>query len=781
MRLTGKKDSEKIEKCEFVKEPGEQGVKVRIDCRKCINPSSLDNPVCFANVLDILKGIYKLESIKLHSIIETEHFGEAIEIIIMIRDLLLEMEFAAKSAPGGKGMRTKAQCPIQNCQYMPSKLFNSFIQAYRLAIQSFYNLVRKTEEEMSSGTAADPLCQECIKESLSTISSIKRNLTDIIIALWRSAFWIFLDKKKPYLLQSEIGTDEMRIVRALKRVLDNYKRLRPSFAESWVNPIPPHNATKIHEYVIDGSLVELYSVPYRTEALYFIRPMEYDPNVIPLLHMKLIDKMKTELTKQTPEEFDLTKTEHAREYAYKFGLQHIKRIAKNEGINIEDKQIGDKTTADRLCEVLAKFTAGLGISEIFLHDPNVLDIYIDAPVEKNNVYVVIGGSLSKDLQGKYLTNVRLTDADAKGLLSRFRYESGRPFSEAMPYLECDLDEYNVRVTVVGNPLSSRGVAFALRKHSTEPWTLLKFISGKSLTPLAAGLISFLMDGQSTILVAGSRGAGKSSLLGAMMLEFPQSQRILTIEDTLELPTIEMQDLGYHVESLHVQSSLGGMGEKTADDALRLALRLGESAIVLGEVRGAKETGTLYEAMRTGTAGSAVLGTIHGNSPKAVYDRVVEDMKISAQSFAATDIVVVSGLLRPSGSLKTLRRLAVISEVCQDGDGKIYFRDLMEYDQRIDAIVPTDEFEKSERVKKIASSWGMSLDEAYENIRTRALIRKWIVDYSEAVNKPHILGAKWVVKSNNAFWDIVEKQKGKIDYRALLTSWSNWFKNEVALA
>jgi type IV secretory pathway ATPase VirB11/archaellum biosynthesis ATPase len=100
-----------------------------------------------------------------------------------------------------------------------------------------------------------------------------------------------------------------------------------------------------------------------------------------------------------------------------------------------------------------------------------------------------------------------------------------------------------------------------------------------------GLLSYLMDGRTAMLICGARGAGKSSLLSALMFEFSPTQRILTIEDTLELPIRRMQHLGYKVQSLFVETRMEQTTEEVADQALRASLRLGESAIVLGEVRG----------------------------------------------------------------------------------------------------------------------------------------------------------------------------------------------------
>ena len=233
------------------------------------------------------------------------------------------------------------------------------------------------------------------------------------------------------------------------------------------------------------------------------------------------------------------------------------------------------------------------------------------------------------------------------------------------------------------------------------------------------------------------------MLGAIMLEFPRSQRILTIEDTMELPTREMQRLGYKVQPMMVQSSLGGLGEVTADEALRVSLRLGESAIVLGEVRG-QEVRTLYEAMRTGTAGSSVLGTIHGNSAKAVYERVVHDMGIPPKSFSATDIVIVAGLRRPYGSQRQVRRIVEVAEFLPD---PMEFQPLMLYDENVDELVRTEQFPRSRKLAEIGKAWGLNIEEVVGNIDLRGALREALLKQVEAGGSESVLSAEFVGRVN----------------------------------
>lgn len=473
------------------------------------------------------------------------------------------------------------------------------------------------------------------------------------------------------ILKTIANTEGEKIESGIYDILEREKDTRPGFSYTWINTKTPDGGDKCLEYKSHGNTVRLYRLPGETEDLYYIMPPEYQ---ISEEEAELIFLVKRSLAEQYPRDIDLSDSTQVKKYISSRGKTLLKRTADRKGIVLAEEREKEIRRIEELSDILTKYTAGLGILETFLTDPNVEDIYVDAPSVDNNVYVELGNI--EEMREKCRTNIYFSRRDLDSFLSHLRSKSGKPFSEAFPVLETDLSEYETRVTAIGSPLSPDGKAFALRRRDKEPWTLPKLISVGSLTPLAAGLLSFLIDGKSTILVAGSRGAGKTTLLGALMLEFPRSQRILTIEDTRELPSEVMQELDYNIQSMLVESSLeeGGM---TADDALRVSLRLGESSMVLGEVRG-QEARTLYEAMRAGTAGSAVMGTIHGNSPQSVYDRVVHDMGISKESFAATDMIVIAGLIRPGGVQSRKRRITHVSEYADEE-----FFDLMKFDDELE--------------------------------------------------------------------------------------------------
>jgi type IV secretory pathway ATPase VirB11/archaellum biosynthesis ATPase len=588
--------------------------------------------------------------------------------------------------------------------------------------------------------------------------------------------------KRPMLLvkmeafRSQLGKTQeearAKLNGALRSVMACNRRVRPSFSETFVAPNRPQGATEVVKYEVGTASVRINTLTNETEGFYLLEPPEYRYS---RSDVALVEAARQSLLEEAPEDMQVDTPSQVRSWVERRGAELIAVVARERDADLGSDRTAQRQRVNQLAATLGRYTAGLGVIEHLLMDPRVQDVFVDAPADANPIYVNLGGTGDDEVPRRCRTNISLSQHEVEGLVSRLRHGSGRPFSESRPYLEHDLEDLNARVTVIGRPLSPSGTAIAFRRHATTPWTLPKLIAADSLSSLAAGLLSFLVDGQSTILVAGGRGAGKTSLLGALLQEFPRAQRVLTIEDTLELPVSEMQALGHKVQSMRVQSTLGTEGEMSADDALRLALRLGDSALVLGEVRG-QEARTLYEAMRAGNAGSAVMGTIHGTSARAVHDRVVHDLGIPKEAFRATDVVVVAGLRRPGGAQRQLRRVVEVAEVDKSSSRTGKFRDLLTYDGRMDGLKDKG-LKLSDRINDIATSWGLTLEEAMDNIRARARIREIMVETSIRDDRPELLEPEWVAEANNAFWSLVEDmdREGDTDFSRLANDWKAWWE------
>jgi len=382
--------------------------------------------------------------------------------------------------------------------------------------------------------------------------------------------------------------------------------------------------------------------------------------------------------------------------------------------------------------------------------------------------------------------------DSNSWAAKFRMISGRPLDEANPILDTQLEigKIRARIAIVQNPLSPDGLAYSIRRHRESPWTLPLFIENKMLNPLSAGLLSFLIDGARTLLVAGTRSSGKTSLLGSLMLEINPKSRIITVEDSLELPVESMRKLGYNILRMKVRSALlKSTSEVSADDGIRTSLRLGDSSLIVGEVR-STEAKALYEAMRVGALANVVAGTIHGASPYGVFDRVVNDLEVPVTSFKATDVIAVANPIKSADGLYSWRRLLEISEVRKhwekDPLEEKGFVDLMKYNVEKDEIEATDDLinGESEVIKEVASKvkgWAGNWDAVYDNILLRAKIKKEIVDVAKKTGNKEILESEFNKFANHEFHKISEdvmKEIGLPLSDRVFPLWQKWLNNEI---
>lgn len=323
---------------------------------------------------------------------------------------------------------------------------------------------------------------------------------------------------------------------------------------------------------------------------------------------------------------------------------------------------GPATWRAAMTRTLRRHTRECGLLGECLADPEVSDVYLTAPAAANPLRVRRDGETLE-------TTVFPTTDGLAALASRFRRESGRGFSRATPTLDAaiSLGDRRVRVAGVTDPVSD-GQAFAFRAHDRDVWTVPGLVANDTLTPAAAGLLSVAVERGAAILVAGPRSSGKTTLLGALLWELPAAVRTVCLEDAPELPVDALQAADRDVQRLRAHED--GALDPTA--ALRSALRLGDGALVVGEVRG-EEAAALYEAMRVGASSEAVLGTIHGDGADDVLERVVSDLGVPVSSFLTTDLVVTLETVETGTA--TRRRVRAIEEV--EGTDEASFAPLFE--------------------------------------------------------------------------------------------------------
>jgi len=588
--------------------------------------------------------------------------------------------------------------------------------------------------------------------------------------------------------------EKTKMIQEVFPYLDNYKKgdreiynkvfkpdVIPNFTFTRLIYDIPSDAEIIDQYEIgegsDISTVTILKMKGESKMIYHLNPPE---NSLEENQNLLLNLARGVLIVHQPKAEEFTDTERIRQVFFNISKDLLQDLAQAKKINLNYPDL------TKLSSILVRQTIGFGLLEVLLQDGKLQDIMLNAPIPLTNIFVN-----HQDFD-ECVTNILPSQADIDSWAAKFRMTSGRPLDEANPILDTQLEvgKMRARIAVIQGPLSPDGLAFAVRKHREDPWTLPLFIKNRMINSFTAGLFSFLIDGARTLLVAGTRGSGKSSLLGSLMLEIIPKKRIIVIEDSLELPVESLRKLGYNILRMKVRSALlKTTTEVSADDGIRTSLRLGDSCLIVGEVRSV-EAKALYEAMRVGALANVVAGTIHGASPYGVFDRVVNDLEVPTTSFKATDLIAVCNPIKTADGLHSLRRVVQVSEVRKHWkDDPLLekgFVDLLNYNIEKDTLESSTDLINgdSEVLKDIASNvkgWAGNWDAIYDNILLRAKIKQGIVDVAQKTGNNQILEAGFNLLSNHTFHEISDNIRQEIGLplsERVFPEWQKWLNNEI---
>ncbi|MEM3141546.1 MAG: ATPase, T2SS/T4P/T4SS family, partial [Candidatus Pacearchaeota archaeon] len=509
---------------------------------------------------------------------------------------------------------------------------------YLIEIANFYTYLVKQEKILSKEKLA-PVSEQFFpkryNEMFAFLTILKRDPIAAYYELKKLIIQtrIFLDKIDAYhksdhltylsLLEKIYSLmNELSLIKEAQKYLKNYKKGDREIYENIFRPdvIPnftftrliteiPYDVEIIDQYEIssgeyDKSIVMILKKKDEPKLIYHIIPPE---NVLLEEQNMLLNLARKVLIEHQPKAEEFTDTERTRQVFFNISKDLLNDLAQSKQVKI------DYLGLNKLATILVRHTIGFGILEVLLQDKKIQDISLNAPISMIPIFI-----RHQDYD-ECLTNIIPSQEDIDSWAAKFRLISGRPLDEANPILDTQLEigKIRARIAIVQKPLSPDGLAYAIRRHREDPWTLPLFVQNKMLNPLAAGLLSFLIDGSRTLLVAGTRSSGKTSLLGSLMLEIIPKYRIIVIEDSLELPVESLRKLKYDILRMKVRSALlKTTTEVSADDGIRTSLRLGDSCLIIGEVRSV-EAQALYEAMRVGALANVVAGTIHGASPYGV--------------------------------------------------------------------------------------------------------------------------------------------------------------------
>jgi pilus assembly protein CpaF len=380
-----------------------------------------------------------------------------------------------------------------------------------------------------------------------------------------------------------------------------------------------------------------------------LRPELYE--VRRRLHSKLAQELGTVLYQQDLEQ----------ERLKALVRENLTRLLREEATPMS------KAERDRLLSDLETDVLGHGPIEEFLQDPEVTEVMVNGP---NEIYVESAGKI-------YRTNRRFADeGHLRSVIDGIVGRVGRRIDEASPMVDARLQDGS-RVNAVIHPIAIGGPFLTIRKFSAEPFIDEDLIRFGTFTRTVADFFRNCVEGKMNLIISGGTGAGKTSTLNVLSAYIPVDQRVVTVEDAVEL-RLEQP----HVLSMEYRPpNIEGKGEITIRDLVRNALRMRPDRIVVGEVRGG-EALDMLQAMNTGHEGS--ISTIHANAPRDVLSRMETmvlmagmDLPVRAireQMASAIDLIVHQSRLKDG-----TRRITHVTEVAGMEGEIITLQDIFVFD------------------------------------------------------------------------------------------------------
>jgi pilus assembly protein CpaF len=310
---------------------------------------------------------------------------------------------------------------------------------------------------------------------------------------------------------------------------------------------------------------------------------------------------------------------------------------------------------------------GYGPIEQFLQDDSVSEVMVNGD---SAIFIERAGMI-------YKTEARFVSQDhLRQVIERIVSQVGRRIDESSAMVDARLLDGS-RVNAIIPPLSVDGPMLTIRKFAREKLTVEDLVRNGSMGQQCAEFLEACVVGKLNILIAGGTGTGKTTMLNILSSFIPERERIVTIEDSVELQLRQE-----HVIRLETRPpNTEGKGEVTIRELLKNSLRMRPDRIVVGEVRGG-ETLDMLQAMNTGHEGS--LSTVHANSSRDALSRLETmvlmsgmDLPIRAireQVASAIDLIVHISRLRDG-----TRRVTSIDEVIGMEGETVTLGDLFAFD------------------------------------------------------------------------------------------------------
>jgi archaeal flagellar protein FlaI len=355
---------------------------------------------------------------------------------------------------------------------------------------------------------------------------------------------------------------------------------------------------------------------------------------------------------------------------------------------------------------LEKEIDGFGNIDPMMNDPNIEDVScsgIDTPIFVwHRKYDSIP------------SNITFEDAKLNSFVSRIVFRAGKHISSAYPISDLSL-QGNHRISVLyQKEVTPKGTSFTIRKFKQDPYSVIDLISFGTISVDIAAYLWMLMEAKMSIMVIGSTGSGKTTILNAITGLVNPDFKIFSVEDVAE---INIKHENWFSLVSRVGFGNNEEGEIGLYDLIKSGVRHRPDYIVVGEIRGA-EAYVMFQAMATGHGG---LCTMHADSLESASKRLQQKpMDIPASYMALMNCAIVIRRVKGMDGKSTRRAISVQEIKTSD-----LYHNSFKWNPKADYFEP--QLADSEMFNRISLQTGMSMDEILEEYEKRKIVLKWLVD------------------------------------------------------
>ena len=321
--------------------------------------------------------------------------------------------------------------------------------------------------------------------------------------------------------------------------------------------------------------------------------------------------------------------------------------------------------------------------------------------------------------GMMKTNITFKDEqELIDLIDGIARQINRRIDQESPILDGRLlDGSRINATIP--PISADGPSLTIRKFRKDPFTIIDLINSKTISIELAAFFWLCFDGlgvkSANAIISGGTSSGKTTTLNALSAFINPSERIITIEDTLELQIPHEHVIRMETRPANVENK----GELTMNDLVKNSLRQRPDRIIVGEVR-AEEAITLFTALNTGHSG---FGTLHSNDARETITRLTnKPMSVPEIMIQAIDFIIMQNRIYTSSGV-SFRRISEVADVVGMEDGVVQLNKIFQWNPETDTIENISI--SSRTLSQIANLSGNSINELYHEIEKRELVLRYM--------------------------------------------------------